>query len=160
MAARENVPTPRPQDGTLDIGIAPALPAGVTTRADSAEKSSMAASFKAAVRGSDMAAREMFPTPLPRDGTMNFSSAPAFPAAVATHADFARTYSTAARFDTAVRGSETAARVTFPAPRPQDGTLDFNIAPALPAAVATRDDSDGKCRADANYHLLLEETML
>ena len=93
-----------------------------------------------------------FPTPRPKDGTLHFSGAPAFSAAVATHADFAGTYSTPASFDAAVRGSETAVRETLPAPRPQDGTLDFSIAPALPAAVATRDDSAGKRRADVNFN--------
>ena len=148
MAAREFFPTPRPQDGTLHFGIAPALPTAVTTRAVSAENSSAAASFDAAVRGSDMAAREMFPTPRPQHGTLHFSSAPAFSSAVATHGDSAGTYSTAASFETAVRGSETAARECFPVPRPQDGILEFSMAPTLPAAVATRDDFAGKCRAE------------
>ena len=60
-AAREDFLTPRPQDGTLDFGIAPALPAAVTTRADSDENSSRTASFDAAVRGRDMAALIFFP---------------------------------------------------------------------------------------------------
>ena len=52
----------------------------------------------------------------------------------------------------AVRGSETAAREKIPSPRPPGGTLDFSIAPALPAAVVTRDDPAEKRRADANFH--------
>ena len=143
MATGDFCPTPRPQDGTLDFGIAPALPAAVTTRADSAGNSSSTSSFYAVVRGSDMASRELFPTPRPQEGTLYFSSAPAFSAPVATHADSAGTYSTAASFDIAVRGNETVAREFLPAPRPQDGALDFSIAPALPAAVATRDNSAG-----------------
>ena len=58
--AREDFPTSRPQNGTLDFGIAAESPAAVTTSTDSAETSSTAASFDAAVRGSDMAARECF----------------------------------------------------------------------------------------------------
>ena len=83
---------------------------------------------------------------------MDFGISPALSTAVATHADSAGTYITAASFDAAVRGSKTAAPGFFPAPRPQDGTLDFSIAPALPAAVATRDDSAEKHRADANFN--------
>ena len=154
-AAHEEFPTTLPQDGTPDFGIAPALPATVTTRADSAGNSSTSVSIEAAVRGSDMAARDFVPAPRPHDGTLHFSSAPAFPAAVATHADSAGTYSTAAGFDTAVRGSETAARDFFPSPHPQDGTLESSAAPALPAPVTTRDDSAGKCRADANYNTVV-----
>ena len=108
--AREEFPTPRPQDDKLDFGIASAFPAAVTTRADSAGNSRTAVSFDAAIRGSDMAARDFFPTPRPQDGALHFGSAPAFSAAVATHADSAGTYSTAASFETAFRGSETAAR--------------------------------------------------
>ena len=59
-AAHEEFPMPRPPDGTLDFGIAPALPAAMTTRADSAGNCSTGASFNAAVRGSDMAARDCF----------------------------------------------------------------------------------------------------
>ena len=53
-----------------------------------------------------------------------------------------------------------AARVFFPAPRPQDDILEFTMAPTLPAAVATRDDFAGKCRAEKKILLLLEGTML
>ena len=59
--AREDSPTPRPQDGTLDVAIAPSSPAAVTPRADSAVNSCTAASFDAGVRGSDMTDREFFP---------------------------------------------------------------------------------------------------
>ena len=104
--------TPRPQDGTLDFSIAPALPAAVTTRANSAERSSTAASFNAGVRGSD-AARGKFPTPRPQDGTLDFGIAPALPAAVTTRA-VSSVSSTAASFDAAVRGSDMAARDFFP----------------------------------------------
>ena len=49
--------------------------------------------------------------------------------------------------------------VTFPAreifmhPAHKKGTLDYSIAPALPTIVATRDDSAGKCHADANSNI-------
>ena len=115
------------------------MPAAEATRADSAGDSSAAASFNTAARGSDIGAREHFPTPRPQDGTRYFSIALALSAAVATHADSAGTYCTAAIFYAAVRGSKTAARDVFSVPRPQDGTLYFGIAPALPAAVATGD---------------------
>ena len=93
-----------------------------------------------------------FPTPSPQAGTLQLSIAPALSAAVATHADSAGTSSTAASFDAAVRGSEAAAREKSPAPRPKGGTLNFSIAPAFPAAVATGDDSAGKIRAGANFN--------
>ena len=60
IAARDLFPTTRPQDGTLNFGMAPALRAAVTTRAVSAESSCTAASVDAAVRGSDIPAREFF----------------------------------------------------------------------------------------------------
>ena len=98
MVARDFFPTPRPHDGTLIFGIAPEFPAAVPTRASSAENPSTAASFDAAVRESDMAARDLFPTPRPQHGTLHFSGAPAFSSAVATDADSSGTYSTASKF--------------------------------------------------------------
>ena len=97
----------------ISVRIAPALPAAVATRADYAGNSSAAASFNAAVRGSDTAAREILATPRPQDGTLLFGIAPSLSAVVATHANSAGTYSTAASFDAAVRGSKTAARDFF-----------------------------------------------
>ena len=94
--------TPRPQDGKLDFGLAPALPAVMPTRAVSAENSSTAASGDAAVRGSDKAACGYFPTPRPQDGTRDFGVAPALPAAVPTRAEFDEKSSTAGSFDAAV----------------------------------------------------------
>ena len=84
--ACEDSPTPRSQDGTLDVGIAPALRTAVATRAVSTDNSNTAASYDVAVRGSDMAAREMFTTPCPHDGTLDFGISPALPAAVPTRA--------------------------------------------------------------------------
>ena len=37
--------------------------------------------------------------------------------------------------------------------------MEFSIAPTLPADIATRDDSAGKCRAEKKRILLLEETI-
>ena len=78
-AARDIVSAPRPQDGTLDFGIAPALPAAMTTRAVSAEHSSTAASDDTAVTGSDMVARDLFSTPRAQAGTLEFGFTPASP---------------------------------------------------------------------------------
>ena len=105
---------PRSHDGTLDFGIAPALPAAVPARTVSAGISSTAASFDGAVGGSDMVARDFFPAPRPQDGIVVFGIAPALPAAAPTLAVSAGNSSTASSFDAAVRESDTDARPFFP----------------------------------------------
>ena len=92
---------------------------------------------------SDADIRECFPVLETHDDTLDFSIEPASLAAVATTKNSAWQFRTAARFNTAVRGSDAAAREFFPAPHPQDGTLYFSLAPALPAAVVTHADSAG-----------------
>ena len=96
-----------------------------------------------------------FPVPpRPRDGALDFSVEPASLAVVATNRVLGNS-SAASSLDTAVKESAAAARDFFPAPRSQDGTLDFRIAPASPAAVATHGDSAQNSRADANCNTAL-----
>ena len=96
-AAREIYPAPSPQGGTLDFSIESAsLPAVATFTDKDPGHSSTASSFNTAVRGSDTTARENFPTPRPQDGTLDFGIDPLVPAAVATHADSARSSSAVA----------------------------------------------------------------
>ena len=139
-AVREMYPAPRPQDDTLDFSIEPVSLAAVATNRDPGN-SSTASSFTTVVKRSDTVAREDFPTPRPQDGTLDFGIAPSLPATVATRAESAENSNTAASFDAGVRGSDMAAREKIPTPHPQDGTLDFGIAPSLPAAVTTCADS-------------------
>ena len=106
--------------------------------------------------------------PRSNDGTLNFGIAPASPAAVPARAVSTEQSSTAASFDAAARGSAPfllnnpvrlrvlmllleGARDLFPTPRPQDDTLAFGIAPALPVAVATRDVSTGNSCTAASF---------
>ena len=127
--------------------------AGVATSRDPAGNYSTASSVSTtAVRGIGAVAHVLFPAPRPQDGTLDFSIAPALPAAVAAHADSAGNSSIAASFNAAVRGSDTAVRKTIPAPRPQGGTLGFRFAPLFPAAVATHAASAENSRADANFN--------
>ena len=60
------------------------------------------------------AASVFFLVPRPQDGTLDFSLEPAFLAAVATSGDSSWEFSTAASFNTAVRGSDAATRASFP----------------------------------------------
>ena len=48
--------------------------------------------------------------------------------------------------------NENAACELFPVPRPQDGTLDFSLAPAFFAAVATNEDSAWNFSADVSFN--------
>ena len=88
--------------------------------------------------------RAIFPAPRPKDGTLNSGIEPASLAPLATNRDPSGNSCTASSFTASVQGSAATARDLFAAPRPQDGTLDFGIALALPAAVATHDDSAEK----------------
>ena len=122
---------PESQHDTLDFSLEPASLAAVAANEESAGQFRTAGRFNTA---------EMFPAPSPQDGRLNFSFEPASLAAVATNR-VPESSSTASIFNTAVRGSDAAARESFPNPRLLDGTLRFNITSALFAAVAIRADS-------------------
>ena len=100
----------------------------------------------------EFAAREFHSVPRPQDGTLDFSIEHAFLAAEATKQYSARKFSTATSFITVVSGSDAAACTLFPTRRAHDGIVDCSIAPALPAAVATHDESAENSPADANFN--------
>ena len=143
-ASRELVPptrahdsffsVPQPHDDTLDFSIEPASYTAVAANDDSAWKFRTAVRFNTTVRGGNAAAREIFPAPRPQDGTPDFSIESTSLAAAATSRGPSSS-STASNFTAADRKSDAVAREYSPTPRSQDGTLDFGIAPALPAAV-------------------------
>ena len=99
------------------------------------------------IAASHAASRDLFPptrahdaiisVPESHDDELDFSMEPASLTAVAANDGSAGKFRTAARFNTAVRGADAAARERFPAFRPQDGTQDFNIESTSLVAVGT-----------------------
>ena len=131
---------PESHNDTLDLSMEPASLAAVAANEHSALNFRTLSRFYTAIGGSDAAARESSPAPRPQDGTQDFSIESTSLAAVAANRDPGNC-STASSFPTTVRRSKATAREDFPTPCPQDGTLDFGIAPALPGDVTTRASS-------------------
>ena len=91
----------------------------------------------------------LFSMPESHDDTLDFSIETASLAAVAANENSAWQFRNAARYNTAVRGSDVAAHEIFPAPRPQNGTLDFSIEPAPLAAASTNRDPGNSSTASS-----------
>ena len=83
---------------------------------------------------SDAAAREMLPAPRPQDVTLDFSTTPVFPAAVATHGNSVENYRADANLNTTVRGGDAFNRPSSTGDVPKPTTL----------AVSTRTNRDDR----------------